>query len=725
MRKNAILFILIILLPVGFAAISTAPTVSVIQDVQYLPSEFTLQTFERNMNVTAYVTPDFVNETLTRFLYSAKESIYIEIYQFNSPAILSLINDIKNSNPSIDIKLMLSEHVVDGSSENIYTAWNLTQLGIPVRWTSDIFDFSHQKFIIIDNITTIVQAGNWAKLSVPLNDWIYQKYQNMYWKNYKANREFNIAMTDTEVTGYYRDVFDNDWSIGTEYNETIDGTGTVLEWGSLSFSYYPRVFNYSTEFTGDMKVTPIVSPDTSLEGILWCISSAKYTLDIEIPYTYNGTTAITQIVDAIIAAKERGVNVRIIADGTKEQNEELAPELAKHGIQMAWMDTRFFASIHNKAIIVDGQMILISSINWSETSVTANREAGVIIEHEGVAQWYQAVFDYDWGMASNEVSDGVNIGWEPVVPSSTDTINVSVYAHLVNGSENLDDVILSVKIDDGLWENHSILENIYLSGEVNYENYFYEISPQADGTNITVKAYIEVAGLWNSSMDTVIHVADISEEPVTPGVHIDSPSDVTYEYGDTGNSITWNPTSTNETDSYTITMNGTEVESGDWDGTAITIDVDGLSLGTYVYSLTVNDTLGNEASDTVNVFVVDTTNPTINSPNDITYVRGETGNSITWSPSDEFPSSYVIQRGGVEVDAGSWDGTSISWSVDGLEAGTYQFTLIVVDTSGNSNTDSVIVTVNPTQMDQLILYGVIAIGALVVVIIGVFSQKRK
>jgi hypothetical protein len=286
----------------------------------------------------------------------------------------------------------------------------------------------------------------------------------------------------------------------------------------------------------------------------------------------------------------------------------------------------------------------------------------------------------------------------------------------------IDDAILSVKIGDGSWENHSILENIYLSSEVHLENYFYEIGPQPDGTNITVKAYIESPGFWNTSMETVIHVADISN---IPGISINSPSDITYEYGDTGNEISWTTSSTNETDTYIITVNGTEVESGSWNTATISIDVDGLALGTYVYTLTVNDTLGTTASDTVNVFVVDTTDPTINSPSDITYERGATGNSITWSVSDALPDSYVIQQDGVEVDSGTWDGTSITWSVDGLDTGTYQFTLIVSDTSANTNSDTVTVTVNPTQMDQLMLYAIIGIGAIVVILLGLVSKKRR
>ena len=53
-------------------------------------------------------------------------------------------------------------------------------------------------------------------------------------------------------------------------------------------------------------------------------------------------------------------------------------------------------------MIVDNKSVLISSINWNENSVTKNREAGIIIEYEKVAQYYTDVFFYDWNLSQPE-----------------------------------------------------------------------------------------------------------------------------------------------------------------------------------------------------------------------------------------------------------------------------------------------------------------------------------
>jgi phosphatidylserine/phosphatidylglycerophosphate/cardiolipin synthase-like enzyme len=487
----------------------------------FIPSQFTLQTFERNMNVTTFVTPDNSMDAIFHFLDSAQESIYVEIYQFNSPAFLDKMHELFAANPSLDIKVLISEGVVSLGDYNIHTAWNLTQLGIPVRWTSNTFTYSHQKFIIIDNKTTIVQSGNWAKNSFPRDEWTPGSSPGGFTqKNYRGNREWQIAMTDIEVTGYYRDVFDYDWSIGTDYNESTDGTGTPLTWLPIETSYYPRPFSEEGTFSGTMKVTPVFSPDTSLEGILWCINSAQATLDIQIPYMNNGSASVRSIIDAIIAAKHRGVTVRIITDEGEGNNEELAEDLAKENIPVLWMDTRFFYLNHNKAIIVDGRMVLICSINWSGTSIDNNREAGVIIQHEGVAAWYLQVYNYDWGIADCDATGQVNVGWNPYIPSSASQINVTVYAQMLY--PDVEDVKLGVKIDDGAWSNHTITSNVYESSEGVDENYFYVLSHQSDGTNITVQAFVQAASVWYRGIQLVIPVRDDlgittpTTQPTTP-----------------------------------------------------------------------------------------------------------------------------------------------------------------------------------------------------------------
>jgi hypothetical protein len=85
--------------------------------------------------------------------------------------------------------------------------------------------------------------------------------------------------------------------------------------------------------------------------------------------------------------------------------------------------------------------------------------------------------------------------------------------------------------------------------------------------------------------------------------------------------------------------------------------------------------------------------PTIDQPSNIAYAVGQTGYNITWLPSSLIPSMYSITRNGTIVASGSWSGTSITQSVDGLSAGRYIYTCTVNDTLSRSTSSSVQVQV--------------------------------
>ncbi|MFX1563968.1 MAG: phospholipase D-like domain-containing protein [Promethearchaeota archaeon] len=452
------------------------------------------QTFYKTMNVTTFVSPDGSRDELWHFLNSAQQSIYVEIFGINNPYILDLIHQIHGAKPSLDMKFLIGWNSLGYPNENKYVANNLTLLGYEVKWTSSSdFTYAHQKYIIIDNDTTIIQSGNWAKTSFPET-------------GMKANREWNIAMTDTQIASYYRAVFDGDWRNGTTYDAGTHGTGTPLTY-TESTSTYQRPFAAPGHFSGQMNVTPVLSPDTSLQGILQCINVAQATLDIQIPYftDVGGSGEVDQIIDAILAAKARGVTVRVITEEDKDWV-EIEQILTDHDIPIAWQDTRWFTALHNKGIIVDGRIVLVSSINYSDGSISDNREAGVIIENEAIAQWYQEVYDYDWGLADCDAMDDVNVYWEPNIPKSVSVINVTVYGHMIY--PNVAQVELDYRVGSGSWSNITITSNVYDSAESDPENYFYVIPAQTDGSNITVVGRIKEGSTWHTGIPMIIRVRD-------------------------------------------------------------------------------------------------------------------------------------------------------------------------------------------------------------------------
>jgi hypothetical protein len=173
---------------------------------------------------------------------------------------------------------------------------------------------------------------------------------------------------------------------------------------------------------------------------------------------------------------------------------------------------------------------------------------------------------------------------------------------------------------------------------------------------------------------------------------INSPDDIEIEYGMLGYQIQWDSNILNP-DNYTILVNDVEEISLPWDGSEIVYELDALSPGLYEIEIYCYSTVGDVLYDSVIVTIEPSVAPTINSPADVEYEVGTTDHWIIWTPSDDYPAIYSVYLDGMTIDSGIWDGSSISVNVDGHEPGTWEYSLIVLDSALNSNNDIVLVTV--------------------------------
>jgi len=123
----------------------------------------------------------------------------------------------------------------------------------------------------------------------------------------------------------------------------------------------------------------------------------------------------------------------------------------------------------------------------------------------------------------------------------------------------------------------------------------------------------------------------------------------------------------------------------------------------------------------------DSTAPTLDHPADVSYFVGQTGNSVTWNPSDDYPASYQVLLDDIVLASGDWNSTTedIIVSVDGHEVGEYNYTIIVADVAGNFASDEVIVTVEaPDMFGNLPLIAVFVVAGVVIAIVAVVVRKR-
>jgi hypothetical protein len=152
-------------------------------------------------------------------------------------------------------------------------------------------------------------------------------------------------------------------------------------------------------------------------------------------------------------------------------------------------------------------------------------------------------------------------------------------------------------------------------------------SPELIGVNVSASSYTHSSpladGIWYwhvAAIDSAGVVGFFSEIDTvsidTQAPIISSPSDISYEEGATGNTIIWTSTDDNP-QSYSVTRDGVEIAGEAWNGESITVNVDGLSKGSYTYICSVSDLLNHTSSDSIIVTVTaapSTTTRTTGSP---------------------------------------------------------------------------------------------------------------
>lgn len=191
----------------------------------------------------------------------------------------------------------------------------------------------------------------------------------------------------------------------------------------------------------------------------------------------------------------------------------------------------------------------------------------------------------------------------------------------------------------------------------------------------------------------------LDPEPPT----ITGPADFSFNYGLTGYSILWSVSGYYPLN-YTVFLNGSVYDYGSWNSIVI-ISLDGLSEGLNIFVCVVNNTIGLNSSDEVQVTVLpaapDETPPVISTPLDISFENGSIGFSIIWSASDDqAPWWFSVRKNSTLIYDQAWIGNDIEISLDGLAIGYYIYNCTVYDKSWNFQSSFVAVNVTEAVPDN-------------------------
>lgn len=166
-------------------------------------------------------------------------------------------------------------------------------------------------------------------------------------------------------------------------------------------------------------------------------------------------------------------------------------------------------------------------------------------------------------------------------------------------------------------------------------------------------------------------------------VYVSNPEDIVLLVGETGYNITWSLFGENLiTPMYYVYKDSNLVANNTFQsGDSVDANLDGLSLGTYNYSIHVQN---GKYSVKDNVIANIVPRLVISHPTDISYTQGATGNVISWVVGEGYEENatyYIYDDSDTLVQSDSWEiNVSINLDVDGLSAGSYSYRIEVHNT---------------------------------------------
>jgi phosphatidylserine/phosphatidylglycerophosphate/cardiolipin synthase-like enzyme len=292
------------------------------------------------------VMPDDGAASVVQLIDEACEQLLIKQFKLQSEAVEQAL--LRAHRRGVRVRVMLNPHTSGGDRWNDEAYALLQGWGIAVAWTSESFPVTHEKSMVIDGHAALIATFNFAD------------------KYFSQTRDYGVISHDPDVIAEVVAGFEADWE--RRFFEPRLDVGLV--WSSFhSRGQMARV-----------------------------IDAASRTLWVQHPKFVDAV-----ILERIVAARERGVKVRVLCGG-------------KHGIS-DWdiFDTfsslrvmeRFGVKIrrqkllklHAKLLLVDGRAALTGSMNIDRSAFDLRRELGIEVDAPDVVERLRATFEADWAAA--------------------------------------------------------------------------------------------------------------------------------------------------------------------------------------------------------------------------------------------------------------------------------------------------------------------------------------
>jgi cardiolipin synthase A/B len=153
----------------------------------------------------------------------------------------------------------------------------------------------------------------------------------------------------------------------------------------------------------------IVLPDDSSKPILDAIHGASKTLRVKM-FLFSDPG----LVQAVIEAKKRGVDVRVMLNPARRSGESentiTRRKLKDAGVQVIDSNPAFDVT-HEKSMVIDDEVAFIQSLNWDIKNLMGTRDYAVVTRHPQEVKEVIRCFEADWFRKPFSVDSSTLLIW--------------------------------------------------------------------------------------------------------------------------------------------------------------------------------------------------------------------------------------------------------------------------------------------------------------------------
>jgi len=211
----------------------------------------------------------------------------------------------------------------------------------------------YQISVLQDNLTSVNASYNtlWAIYNATKSS--YQSLSLQYSNLVLEQNALEAQMREANATINYLD------------NEVLQMANTIVQL---------RTSTYNATFLPDQTYSAQVL------STLGSANSSVYVVMYGMSYETNSTNSTANsLISALVAAKGRGVNVKVVLDDyTLDQYPDTITYLENNSVSLL-LDPSNSTTTHSNLVIVDGKIAFIGSEDWTEAGLTNNNEYAVML----------------------------------------------------------------------------------------------------------------------------------------------------------------------------------------------------------------------------------------------------------------------------------------------------------------------------------------------------------